>query len=265
MAAPQQGRLDELGRGLLRIGARDQGRDLFVVDEVGHAVAAQQDPVTVLQQPGVPRRGDVDGRIAGRTPAERAGDDVRQRGLARLLGGELPRLDELLHQLVVARAVDDALLPDEVGPAVADPRHVGHGVAHVGHHGGGAGLLHVFAQRDADLLVGLAQRHPHALGRQGLGRQRLVEVHRLAQDVDGELARLVAPAHAPHAVADDEERAVARGDHGVGVLVAQVVEPGVGGRVRAEGLQRWRGRFQTGEDSDEAVRMPLPRAGDRAG
>ncbi len=201
--------------------------ELVILDEIRQAVGAEQDAVALLQGPrSVELRGGDD-RLGGRPPAERAGHDVGEGGLSGLLRGELPRVDQVLDQLVVAGAAEDGVASNPVRPTVAHPGHVGRGIVDPHDHRGGTGLgtLVYVEQSIAEDGVG---------GLECLGQVARDALYghvgqRVPQHLHREAARLVAAPHAAHSVTDREQRPPVLGsEDGERIFVALVHPTRVG-------------------------------------
>ena len=169
--------------------------------------------------------------------AERLQDDVGVLEELGLLDGDLPGLEQLVDQRLIARDLRERALAPHVRARIADLRdqrrvapqvHRRHGGAH-------ARARQVFARLLEDLGVGFARRAAQ-LARQVLplvvddafGRIDHVRVeHRRRQRLDGHPRGDLAGRGAAHAVAHDEQRAAraerVRGQ--LGGLARAVVEP----------------------------------------
>ena len=114
-AALAVGQGDELVGCRLRVadGAHDLD-DVVVAHLVDEAVAAQQEAVAAHER----QRPRVDAHR--RVDAERSRHDVAPRVVARLVVGDVPGGDELLHVAVVDRDATQAAVAQQVGARVAD-------------------------------------------------------------------------------------------------------------------------------------------------
>jgi hypothetical protein len=158
--------------------------------------------------------------------SERLEDDVVVLEGIRLLLGELPRLDELVDQGLIAGDLVELALPQHVAAAVAHLRDEQPGV-HQGRDGGrgahaAAGSVRAGFAEDAGsrVLHGGDQPTSEVV----VGPRPLLGGESLEDDVHGQLARDLARGGAAHAVADPKQRPAGTDDL-VAILLLEAAGP----------------------------------------
>ena len=138
-------------------------------------------------------------------------DDVPPLALLGLIRGELPRVDETLHQALILGELNRLSPPHEVCAAVTDLGEVELASEHAcgSHRGAHSPNIGVLAGVGVDLCIGELDRLAHAVGKlfgRGVGIAGPDGGHVAVDQIGGHGAGQLTGGGATHAVRNDEER-----------------------------------------------------------